>query len=106
MNALEVRLRHALALPPADANFAARVRARIVTADWKARLEPPRMATAMPSLLTFLNLLAGCTLAGWLVQSLTHWLPAAAWWWVGLLGGLLLVGWNLATALLPARRRG
>ena len=96
---LEQRLRRALALPLADANFAARVRARIAAASWPASAPVPARLARLPVLLAGLNLAGAGVLVGLGVYGLMVWLPAEGWWWMGLAAGMAIVGWSLRAVL-------
>ena len=104
MNELEPWLRTALALPPADPNFKARVRARMAAHAWRD-LDAHRTAPDdSPRWLKALNLLAACFALGLLCHGLVSALPGEAWWWLGLVAGSATACWSLGSRWIPNRR--
>lgn len=104
MKEMEHDLRQALALPAADPNFEARVRAGIAASAWRE----PKIAIGnrrtLASLLTGLNLAGAGIVVGLGLYGLLGSVSADVWGWAGFVAAMTLAGWGASRITVPARR--
>lgn len=104
MKEMEHDLRQALALPAADPNFEARVRAGIAASAWH---EPKILAgnrRNLTPLLAGLNLAGAGIVVGLGLYGLLESISAELWGWAGLVAAVTLAGWGSCRLAVPARR--